>query len=401
MRLPTEIFARVVCALCIAGSAPAWADDAKPAANPCSSGTYDQRLASRYSADAAGNLTCLPPGAPVTQSLAGWTDQIRENSATFPVRLRLARAELVRQRAAANALAGAAANDEPFAAKVVVIQKALDEAVKEIDTILAKGGNIPEDFSRYPALEVDYWKLRGLSSTEPHGAPFQYLQDKRCINITPSASCDAAYTNAVELGDQIFIVARIVSLLQSTERGKLLDDAKTREDHWHAYLYDTQFQFWWELALNYAVEKRCPVFMRWDCTPPKTDEHGNELGFRDPPQNKLILLHPDVAVEYLHREPAGQRFKPVIAFQWFGYQRWDWQGEGVSHLMGVALVSTVADTSVSKRVGTGLMLQWKRFALAITGRPKEVGVAINLNVVDWIGSVNPGWESKLKAPLTQ
>jgi hypothetical protein len=377
-----------------------WADEAAPVKpDHCAPQHYDQRLAVRYQADATNALPCIPATSEVAKGLASWTDQIRESSASFSLRLQLARAQLVKQRAAVEALGSSP--DASLTEKRAVIKRALVEAVKDIDRLAASVGSMPSDASKYPALNLDYWKYDATLSSEPHGLPLQYLHDKDCFPHEPDERCNGVYPGAVELADDIFLVDTVVSLLQSSDRGKLLDEAKTREDRWHAYLYDTQFQFWWELGLNYAVEKTCPEFMRWECAPVKTDPYGNELGFRNPPDRKLIFLHPDVAVEYLHREPAGQRFKPVIAFQWFGFQKWTWDGTSASHLMGIAVASTVADTSVSKRVGTGVMLQWKKFSLAITARPNEVGVAINLNAVDWIGTVNQGWANKLKAPLPQ
>jgi hypothetical protein len=385
------------------GSSSSHADEAAVTKTvPCAPVRYEQRLYVRYRADATNALPCLPADSTLGKSLASWSDQIREGSASFALRLQLARAQLVKQSAVIDGLNST--EDASLSTKRAAIKSAIAEAVKDVDQLAASGGSSSSDALKFPALNIDYWKYSAALSPEPAGIPLQYLQDKGCFPQAPDpqgpdARCDGLYAGAVELADDIFIVTRVISLIQSSDRGRLLDEAKTREDRWHAYLYDTQFQFWWELGLNYAVEKTCPGFMRWDCAPADTDPYGNELGFRQPPDRKLIFLHPDVAVEYLHREPAGQRFKPVIAFQWIGFQKWTWEGTSASRLMGISIVSTVADTSVSNRVGTGIMLQWKKFSLAVTARPKEVGIAINLNVVDWIGSVNQGWANKLKAPL--
>lgn len=397
MRIRIMIAISVMCLTSVGYIHAAPAADVPAAAAPnCRIPMYDQRLARRYDADASHALRCVAATEPLTQRLAEWKDLVGKNSGDVASKILAARAELVSQAALLDAQSAATPS---LKSPIRTLRDDISAAIEQLDELAQSKNESPSNASKYPALNVAYWKLDGTRSTEPHGLPTQFLFDNGCLGHEPSADCEAAYTLAVMLADDVFVVGNVVAALQSSDRQKIIDEAKLREARWHSYLYNTQFQYWWELGLNYAVERTCPEYMRWDCTEITSDVKGNEIGFREPPNSKLSLLHPDVGLEYLNREPAGSRFKPVIMFQWFGYQHWTWQDSTANGLLGAALVSTVADTSVSRRVGTGLMLQWKKFSVSVTGRPGEVGVGVNLNVIDWVGSVNQEWENKLKAPL--
>lgn len=372
---------------------------------PCKLPAYDARLDVRYTRAADREFACIA-GQPVADRLAALRKEFYGNeklTQAGPAVMLSAWPQVARNRLEQLQSAAATiptAGSASFADAVARYKRALDQFVgdlaklKSVDDWMAQGANTPAE------LLPDFWHPDSRVRDEPGGLPAKYLADQHCLAIeVPSDPCEAAFIRAAALADEIFLVDEIVSIMTSKQRSDFAAAAASREARWHSYLYDAQFQFWWELALNRYVEVRCPAWLRWDCDPPQTDTLGNELGFREPPHRKLMFLHPDVGIEYLNHEPPGQKLKPALIFQWFGFQNWGWEKDAVSGLKGIAIVTSVADTAKSKHIGYGLQLQWQKYALAVTAHGSYIGVTISRNLIDVAMSVNPKWAEKLKEPL--
>jgi hypothetical protein len=401
--------------LCLVLLHIASASDAAQAIDPRCTGSYDQRLGMRYARDAyrapdgsalkskdggslVGPLVCIHDGE-LVKSRAETATQALANAS--PDALRSAAADLIQTQL--NELPRrTSGGDGQFAAVVAKLQQEMSAAALEVRSLrdLIKITD-PE----YPHLVVSRWTVDSNAIDEAHGLPAEYLSSHMCLNIAEiTEACDAAYSDAIRIADEVYLVGVVVSFLNKSARQSFGEEAGHRVNRWNQYLdtglsSEAQFSYWWELAANHYIETKCPVWFRWECSKSKLDPHGNEIGFREVPSAKLIALHPDIGVQYIEHEPNGERVKPTLLMQWVGLQWWTWDKDTISDLKGISFVSTISDTSKSNRVGFGIGLQYRRYSLAVTAHGGAVALTINTALVDRLGTVNQKWAQTLKAPL--
>jgi hypothetical protein len=236
----------------------------------------------------------------------------------------------------------------------------------------------------------------------------KYLQDENCLDARIGDSrCEPVYVGATKIGDRTYAAAEVIGHLHLPLRRKFRTEATRRTAAWNSYLYDTQFQYWWELAFNRYLEEQCPKGLNaWvapliskKCEQRSVDSLQNEIGFREPPDYKTSLLHPDLGVMYLDDEPKGDRFKPAVVVQALGYEWWDWKDGKIENRRGVSLVVSAADNSRTKELGYGLQFRWNGYAFAVTDHDGKLAVTLNLDLAKYIGSASPKHAEALKLPM--
>lgn len=260
------------------------------------------------------------------------------------------------------------------------------------------------------ALLPDYWKISDdPTAKEPGAVASRVLDTARCIDKEPpdDKACEVTFSSAIWIAERTYITGEVLSFNSLPDRLKLYQAVRDRELRWHSYLYDSQFQYWWELGFNRRLEERCQnglnsvvgKLVGKSCGRNETDALGNPLGFREPPSYRAILLHPDVGLQYIHHESPGNQLKPALVFQWIGYQWWDWADNKVSNLWGISVVSTVSDLSRTNRVGFGLALHRNEYQVALTSHGGDLTLSINLMLIDRISTLNTKAAESLKAPF--
>jgi hypothetical protein len=310
-------------------------------------------------------------------------------------------------RVSADKAAAASAGDARLVSSFEELERRLLEAIRLTAglTDLNDLGH-PDSAGRFPELQPDFWKVSS-DPADSGGLAAKYLADSDCLDVPAStARCTSPYEHAVQIGDHTYVVSAIIARLHAPLRQQFRDEAERRTNAWNAYLYDAQFQYWWELAFNRYLETQCPGFHRSiaslisrSCAHGERDEFGNELGFREPPNFKATVLHPDLGVMYLDAEPNGDRFKPAVVIQVIGYEWWDWNASRIENRRGLSLVATASDNSRVSALGVGLQFRWGGYALALTSHGGELAVTLNLDLVGHIAEVNPKWAEELKQPL--
>jgi hypothetical protein len=281
---------------------------------------------------------------------------------------------------------GAAASQPPTLKAVIDgLGKDLDLAIQWYR--LAAIGAAPDDKT---AVALERWKLEP-GSTSPGGAPEQWLKSVGCWAVSPSDACTSNYSAAVELGGRIFTVVTIIDEFNSPQRAENLRKLQDLSAQWEAYLYETQFQYVWELMFNRWLDNKLREI-------PK-DPFGNEIGLRIPPSNRAIALHPDVGLQFIRGQQNGDRVVAAMTFEWVGYLEWTYKENRVDGLKGVSVVSTVADHQSAPVVGTGLMFHWDDYAFAFTMHGKNLAFTFNLKLGDKLSTVNDDWAKEIKKPL--
>lgn len=278
------------------------------------------------------------------------------------------------------------------------VKAKLTQAILEAEQLTG-----PEGLRNKDGLALDTWNH--IESADSPGP--MYLQQRGCEAEVEGApeGCAVVYAHAVQITDTIYLTRFTLDVLHQWDREAFRSQAKLRGDRWQAYLYDTQFQYWWELAANRYLDEKCPGGLNAVVTPvlgkkcaaiPR-DNVGNPIGWRDPPEYRAVFLHPDIGVQYNRNEIKGDRLKPSLVFQWIGYQWWDWQGSKVSKLKGISLVTTVSDNANARLIGHGIQLQLGQYAFAVTSHGGKPALTFSIDLLSRLNRLDEDFGSKLKA----
>lgn len=379
----------VLFALVAVPAAPAWA--------ACDTDPYDVRIDSYYA-------DCLPANAPVRKRVSEQSLRLADGGDSPGARIVNARKAVEKLQAEVAKHASEDDGSRKYFERLGAYLEDARERLEKLSSIEA----VDQEPGKFPQLLVDFWRVDATPRDEAAGLPASMLKDGGCLDKTPpDAVCDPLFKKVIVVADDVYVAANLFRDLHFEQRARFVADAESRRDRWHAYLYDTQFQFWWELLFNRYQESRCPKgltaslagIVGKECHAQAKDAYGNFLGFREVPDYRTILLHPDLGMGYLEKEPKGQRFKPVLVIQAFGFQWWDWDKDKVSGLKSVSVVTTVADTSASKRVGFGVQFQYSGYSLALTSHSGHLLLTLNTGLVNQLGKVSQDKADKLKATL--
>jgi hypothetical protein len=219
--------------------------------------------------------------------------------------------------------------------------------------------------------------------------------------------CDAIYIDAVRLADHTYAASAVIAKLHLPTRADFRARAIRRSEAWNAYFYEAQFQYWWELVANKYLDAKCPhgpnafiaPLIHKRCERPLRDSWGNPIGFREPPDYKATLLHPDIGLMYIDGEPKGDRFKPAIVIQAFGYEWWDWKDAKIENRKGISLAIAAADNNEIDGLGYGLQFRWNGYAIAVTDHGGTLAVTLNLDLTKYLATTSPKYAEELQAPL--
>lgn len=269
---------------------------------------------------------------------------------------------------------------DPDAYKIFLA--ALSEAISWYRAV-ASGTPAPDDTS---VLIGNY----DLKTGDAGRAPKDWLMRQHCWSVTEEngeGKCTSEFIKARDLGESVVYVQKVIDKYSIAPRDEALGIVKTREAQWSTYLYATQFQYPWELMHNRNIENKKVV----------RDDYGNEIGIREAPTSKRILLHPDIGIEYIGNQEKGDRLTPALTFQWYGIQKWDRYAEnGVVCLRGISFVTTVADHRNVSSIGHGVMLHFGNYALGITSHSGQMAFTLNLQLADRLATVDNNLKNDIK-----
>jgi len=360
----------------------------------CNTGTFSSRLEARY-----GPLQCWEKDA----QLARRAELIKKDfDAADPTSSRWV--AVARDRARLEAGRLPVPGTQPGSAPSIErLGKQFEDALDQLAKLPALNRIDDEEGKTYVALQIASWRPFGTQRS--HGEI--YLREEKCQGRTDrDAACAAVYEKALEIADSMYLMQRIVTRLRLPLQEVLETELGRRKARWHSYLYDAQFQYWWELGLNRWLEEKCPggpnaliarFFDGNECRDLKRDPYGNAMEWREPPRFRATALHPDIGFMYNQNDPKGDKVKLSLVFQWFGYQWWKWDKDNkVSDLRGVAIVSTVSDNVVGHPVGIGLQGQWGAYSLAVTSHGDKPVFVFSMNLLDRVSKLDEEWADKLR-----
>ena len=157
-----------------------------------------------------------------------------------------------------------------------------------------------------------------------------------------------AYARTVAALRVADLARRCVEHVRLEVQDAAFDFAALRDKQWTVYFDGGIPQWPWELALFngplYAYTAR-------------TDK-----GLAPPPTWQLIVVHPDVALEYLDEAPDGDQFKPALSVEIIGADFWSWKKDGeqtgplFGYPVGGGVVANFSDRAGVQDWGFGAVL---------------------------------------------
>lgn len=184
--------------------------------------------------------------------------------------------------------------------------------------------------------------------------------------------CEDALQNAIDWLSISTATSRVLLTETRATEQELADCLTVLDRQWNAYFTQARPQMPWELAINARsydrskAKKYCP-------------EHG---GFSQPPEHQWIVMHPDIALEYLDDNPDGNRLAPALTLEVVGYYRWRWNGPAMEWPLGASLVASLSDRVDSDPLGIGVMVHWsQRWSMGVVQHGDDTGVLIGLSVL--------------------
>lgn len=241
-----------------------------------------------------------------------------------------------------------------------IVYKALADRIRQVAVKLGTGES--------PALLED-WQVDG-GQIPAVNFPIHESVEDACQRL--DAACEAA----IDLALDVRRIARLTQISMLTERRipdeQLLANA-LRAKKWKEYWSNARSQYPWELLLN---GRRMPDT--------REEIDGVKQGFRDVPTDQMILLHPDVALEYVEDAAEGSRFEEAVVVDLIGYNRWWWNSDGsMGFAVGASLIAAVSDRAGSDDFGWGAMVHVNnRWSLGITDHDGDLGILVSADLAD-------------------
>lgn len=206
------------------------------------------------------------------------------------------------------------------------------------------------------------------------------IPDKRVLDFMTAYLNDVPpsegkYRNAI---DTLGILKLTHQSLEYINRKNALENigavARERKAQWQVYFDESIPQWPWELAFVNG-----PIY-----------EHKlkKEKGLGKVPDWQLIVLHPDIAMEYVDGAADGDQFRPALLVEIIGADLWSWEGGanqkgpwGLPIPIGAGFVATFADRADSDDWGFGGVLHINHaYNIGVTFRGSDTGIFISVNL---------------------
>lgn len=245
--------------------------------------------------------------------------------------------------------------------------EALHEAIRILKQRIGQNPEKPE-----PGLKDD-WKLGkldrlpdALENLNFEGAPFSTECD------ISTGNCNKEFAFAADIVGSIFLANAAIDKYSTDFRAEVLHVRKRRRTSWDSYYDDLTFQYPWELWANSLL---------LEATDNRTVIDNNKIGFRELPQSKLVILHPEVNLVYA--DDADDEFEVTVTVEMLGYEAFDFDGSGkVKNSWGISLLAAYLDRTDRVESGWtgGLLFKYDGYSLGVTDNHGDTGIVFNFNL---------------------
>lgn len=236
----------------------------------------------------------------------------------------------------------------------------------------------PSDADSAPGLRLDNWRYdsREQAITLGDGSPvtLKSLLGAACEGQPVDWSrCEPAVRNTERVLRYGGAVSRIVWTYHKPNGQQTLQELSVLDARWQAYYYHARPQNVLELAVN-----------SWRFH----TETSGQAGFISPPDYQWIVLHPNLAMEYVANAPDGSAWRESLMLELFGQNRWRWQGARMGRAFGWSVVASYSDRAGVADAGWGLMAHVNHiYSFGVTRRGDDNGVFLSVDLL----RLFPGW----------
>lgn len=232
---------------------------------------------------------------------------------------------------------------------------------------------------------AEYWRWDGLQSELGQtGIDVPGMLKRAGCDATPrAADCAAAQSTAEGLLRGAHLAERAFTPDQAEAVQAAAARAAVRDARWRSYFADARSQYPWELWVNsWRYETRVR----------------NDLGLSGPPDWQWILLHPDIAMQYVSSAAEGDRFKPALLLELIGYNWWQWGADNKPrNAWGVSLVRTYADTTSIPSSAWGVTIHRNsKYSLTLTRQDGKTGVLLSVDLAGAVTQASQAWSDQFR-----
>lgn len=235
-------------------------------------------------------------------------------------------------------------------------------------------------------LMSDNWK-QGTGSAQ-EAIVLAFRSETHCLQLTEGQDleCDASFDEFLNGLSLALFMSNVSSQIDSGLRKRVILRNRNRLAQWDAYLSEEQFQYPWELGLNFcwyipSWKEYSSTLGRSQCFIPiynvklamEVRDASPVHGWETAPEFRFIFLHPELAISYSSEPNAGDKVNAALIFEWVGAYWWNWNEDWKSAddnvfdcildicPVGASLASAVVDLPDSDPIGHGLALHIHTF----------------------------------------
>lgn len=205
--------------------------------------------------------------------------------------------------------------------------------------------------------------------------PNERVLDFKATYLDKVPSSPDAYRQAIDtLGILVLTSQTMNYIKRKPALEKIGAIAEKRNAQWQAYFDKSIPQWPWELSLVNG-----PIYER---------TLKNEKGLGEVPEWQMILLHPDMALEYVSGAADGDQLKPALMVELIGANFWSWQNGakqkgpwGLPIPLGIGLITTFTDREDTDDWGYGGVIHLNHvYNIGTTVRDGDIGFFVSVNL---------------------
>ena len=223
-------------------------------------------------------------------------------------------------------------------------------------------------------LKPNSWKVDAGSFTASLNSEFGPLNYQTAY-LEKLSQNPEFYQKAVDSVAITLLVHRTLNYVYRKESvGKIGNVARARMKQWDTYFNNSIPQWPWELALVNG-----PIYNSY---------LKNEKGLGKVPEWQLIVLHPDIVVEYMPEAEDGSQFEPALLIEVIGANFWSWESDGdqtgpggLPIPIGAGFVTTFTDRADTDDWGFGGVIHFNHiYNVGVTFREGDPSYFVSLNI---------------------